>query len=174
MVLLRLCFTLRLTSVTTRRSAGISGVAKISAPSRAWVSIRNLTQAVVSSNSRPFNLRDLTTWHTPTVPLPDDWSCDWSHWDNSKACHDGYMSTKSMRQMFGITGDVVPLAFLSEIICPEPTFVFFAGGTYYWFMYGAVWRYEGPFSGHDDLLGRLGDNEIWDDGIEVVPLLGPY
>ncbi|KAJ7463781.1 hypothetical protein FB451DRAFT_1403788 [Mycena latifolia] len=115
---------------------------------------REHTQAVPSSTKsvHTFNPKDLQTWHKPRIPLFECWSCDWPHWDNAREFHDGYMSTASMREIYGVVGEVEPLAFVPEAVNPESTFVFVAGGVYYWYTYGALRRFEGTFAGHDDFF----------------------
>ncbi len=76
-----------------------------------------------------FNREDLSTWHRPGVPLPKYWSCDWPNWDNARAFRNDHMSTKVMNEIWGVTGEVEPLAFVPKAFA-ETTFVFCANGVY--------------------------------------------
>jgi hypothetical protein len=62
------------------------------------------------------------------------------------------MSTKVMNEVWGVTGEVEPLAFVPEVVGPESLFVFFANGEYYWYSYAELQRFEGPFADHDDFF----------------------
>ncbi|KAJ6582608.1 hypothetical protein DFH09DRAFT_1145624 [Mycena vulgaris] len=148
---------------------------RTAAPGLPQRSRRQLTQAGPTSTRSTFDPRDHNTWYRTRIPLPQYWSCDWAHWDNATQFQDdGYMSAKIMRVMFGVAGEVEPLAFIPESVAPEPTFVFCAAGVYYWYTYGELTRYEGPFADHDDFLRRLGDKEIWAGGIYVHAVRASY
>jgi hypothetical protein len=121
-----------------------------------------------------FNSEDLGTWHRPGFRLPKYWSCDWPDWDNARAFHGGHMSTTVMNEVWGLTGEVEPLAFVPEVFGPESLFVFFANGEYYWYSYAELERFEGPFADHDDFLRRLGDKELWGGCVAVKPLHGYF
>ncbi|KAF8208126.1 hypothetical protein K438DRAFT_1930549 [Mycena galopus ATCC 62051] len=117
-----------------------------------------------------FNRGDPKTWHRTGVRLPQDWSCDWANWDQAPAYHHGHMSTKVMNYVWGVTGEVEPLAFILEEINPESLFVFCADGVYYWYSHGDLNRFEGKFADHDDFLRRLEDDNFLSTAITVDPL----
>ncbi|KAJ7757188.1 hypothetical protein DFH07DRAFT_1025518 [Mycena maculata] len=125
---------------------------------------------LVASSTKRFDPKDLTTWHTTNVLLPPYWSCDWPNWDQAKELRDGGLSTVWMRRRWGIAGEIEPLAFVPNELIPEPTCVFFAGGMYYWWRHGDLWRHEGPFADHDDFLRRLWDQAVCGGGIPMSPL----
>ncbi|KAF8208817.1 hypothetical protein K438DRAFT_1754636 [Mycena galopus ATCC 62051] len=106
-----------------------------------------------------FNPKDLKTWHRTGVRLPKSWSCDWANWDNARAYHDGLMSTKVMNELWGVTGEVEPLAFVPDELGPESLFVFFADGVYYCYSHGELGRFGDQFADHDDFLRRLEEDE---------------
>ncbi|KAJ6616360.1 hypothetical protein B0H10DRAFT_1949204 [Mycena sp. CBHHK59/15] len=112
---------------------------------------------------------DVRTWHRPSFPLPKYWSCDWLNWDNAEEYHHSHMSTEIMNKLWGVAGEVEPLAFVPEEVGPESVFVFFTNGVYYWYTYGQLRWFDGPFADHDDFLQCLDDKEIWGGGIVVNP-----
>ncbi|KAJ7692254.1 hypothetical protein B0H17DRAFT_1179346 [Mycena rosella] len=119
------------------------------------------------------NYADRKTWYRSTITLSEPWSCDWENWDNFKYFNtpDGGLSPSAMRQTWGITGEIQPLAFLPGWVMPEPTYVFVADGVYYWATYGGLKRIDGPFASCDDFLRRLGkDKTMWARGTEVPSL----
>jgi hypothetical protein len=109
---------------------------------------------MASSTKNGFNPKDLNIWHKTRVALPKYWSCDWPRWDNAREFHDRYMFTTTMREIFCIDGEVEPLAVVPRTFNPDATFVFFAGGLYYWYTYGGLKRFEGPFAGTRRYGGR--------------------
>ncbi|KAJ6596728.1 hypothetical protein B0H10DRAFT_1959943 [Mycena sp. CBHHK59/15] len=140
-------------------------------PQRATTSTWSPTQSGAGGS---FIRGDIRTWHRPSFPLPKYWSCDWPNWDNAEEYNHGHMSTEIMKEVWGVAGEVEPLAFVPEEVGPESVFVFFADGVYYWHTYGQLRRFEGPFADHDDFLRRLDDKEIWGGGIVVKPVCGYF
>ncbi|KAF8134805.1 hypothetical protein K438DRAFT_1787058 [Mycena galopus ATCC 62051] len=118
-----------------------------------------------------FNREDLRTWHRPGFRLPKYWSCDWPNWDDALEFHDGGISTPVLHEIWGVTGEVEPLAFVPN--APDAYFVFCAGGVYYFFGDVQLKRFEGPFADHDDFLRRL-DQEIRGGGVLVEPRPGYF
>ncbi|KAF8208146.1 hypothetical protein K438DRAFT_2012965 [Mycena galopus ATCC 62051] len=123
-----------------------------------------------TTTTSKFNRGDLKTWHRTGVRLPQDWSCDWANWDQASTYYHGHMSTKVMNYVWGVTGEVEPLAFIPEEFNPEPLFVFCANGVYYWYFPGVLNRFEEKFADHDDFLRRLEDDEFLGTAITVNPL----
>ncbi|KAJ7116639.1 hypothetical protein C8R44DRAFT_983657 [Mycena epipterygia] len=121
-----------------------------------------------------FHSADPKTWYKTSIPLDDPWSCDWENWDNASYFllpHLG-LSPRVIRETWGVTGEIQPLAFLPGWYMPEPTYVFVADGVYYWATYGGLKRIDGSFESHDDFLRCLGEDEgMWARGTEMTNIL---
>ncbi|KAJ7611870.1 hypothetical protein DFH06DRAFT_1485041 [Mycena polygramma] len=106
--------------------------------------------------------KDITTWYKASFPLLEPWSSDWPNWDTKREYYEGHISTEGMKRVWGVVGEVEPLAFIPDwLFGTECFFVFSANGGYYWYEYTELKRFEGPFADHDHFLRCLDDEEIW-------------
>ncbi|KAJ7466168.1 hypothetical protein B0H11DRAFT_2284635 [Mycena galericulata] len=155
-------------SPTHSYTTGIPGLLMDALRSRR--STRPLTQSMPSDTKSAFNPKDIKTWHRGPMHPGKDWSCDWENWDYAHEFHNpqGCFSTPMMRHIYQIAGKVEPLAFVSRKISTEPTFVFVMGGVYYWYHYGLLRRYWGPFADHNDFLEHLAQETMLGGDVEAT------
>ncbi|KAJ7181218.1 hypothetical protein C8R46DRAFT_1071693 [Mycena filopes] len=140
------------------------------------ISVRMLSHQSVSDGTKP-TLREslhqgrtpdfMRRWHQTTVPLPEDWSCDWPSWSYAHPLFDPD-SSESQRSLNFIAraldvpvASIEPLAY--DVASWDPRFVGATAGRYFYFDGDGLElrAYEGSFAGHDDFLARHVNDPDW-------------